>query len=354
MRIVFVEPGASPRPVGGTRIVYEQANRLAQRGHEVTVVHPVKLEPPRKLRRALRLWLRHRVWSANGHWKPSRWMRVDPAVRMLWVPDLSPHRFPDADVVIATTWNTVAPILRLPREKGRRVFYAQHWDFGYGPEAEIRAAWAGADARIVINQAAQAAANAMSFDAAYAPNGIDTSAFDIDIPLAERDGLRVAMLFHPASHKGAADGLKALTRARETLPGLTVELFGGAATPHLPDWATYRPGLSDADLRALYNRSAIFLSASANEGWGLAPCEAGLSGCAIAVTDNFGHREFAVDGQTALVSPVGDIDALARNIVRLAQDVALRERLNGGLRAKLAEFSWQRSSAMFEQALQSA
>ena len=31
LRIVFVEPVASPKPVGGTRIVYEQANRLAER-----------------------------------------------------------------------------------------------------------------------------------------------------------------------------------------------------------------------------------------------------------------------------------------------------------------------------------
>lgn len=351
MRIVFVEPGASPKPVGGTRVVYEQANRLAGRGHEVTVIHPVKLEPAKRVSKALRLALRHLSWGLSGRWKPSRWMKVDPRVRMLWTPDLSPERFPRADVVVATTWNTMAPILALPRDRGRRVFYSQHWDFGYGPDEQIRAAWAGADLRIVINSAALEAAGAMGFEAACVPNGLNPDAFGIDTPLAKRDPSHVAMLYHPASHKGAADGLQALERARQSQPQLTAELFGGAEPPALPDWIAYRRGLSDANLRALYNRAAIFISASANEGWGLAPCEAGFCGCAIAVTDNFGHREFAFDGRTALVSPMGDIDTLAANIVRLANDGALRERLNAELRRTLSEFSWRRSTDLLEQAL---
>ena len=252
------------------------------------------------------------------------------------------------------TWNTVAPILSLPPDRGRRVFYSQHWDFGYGPKDQIKAAWAGADARIVINRGVQDAARAMGFEAAYVPNGLDPEAFGLDMPLANRDPLHVAMLYHPAPHKGAADGLKALTLAKQSAPGLTAELFGTPEPPSLPGWITYRRRVSEAELRALYNRASIFISASANEGWGLAPCEAGLCGCAIAVTDNFGHREFAIDGETALVSAVGDVDALAANIVRAVRDAALRERLNTGLREKLAEFSWARSSELFEQALGAA
>ncbi|MGE5500886.1 MAG: glycosyltransferase family 4 protein [Ignavibacteriales bacterium] len=353
MRIVFVEAGASPKPVGGTRIVYEQANRLVERGHEVTVIHPVKLQPARKLSKALRLWIRYRSWGARGRWKPSRWMRVHPRVRMLWTPDLKPERFPVADVVVGITWNTVPSILDLPADRGRKLFYGQHWDFGYGPDDEIRAAWAGVDGRVVINRAAQEAAKAMGLEAIYVPNGLDPEAFGIDTPLSDRDPLHVAMLYHPASHKGAADALKALALAKQSAPELTAELFGGAEPPELPDWIAYRRGLGDAELRGLYNRASIFISASANEGWGLAPCEAGFCGCAIAVTDNFGHREFAIDGETALVSAVGDVEALAGNIVRLAQDDALRERLNAGLRQKLAEFTWQRSNELFEQALAS-
>ncbi len=352
LRIVFVMPGASPTPVGGTKVIYEYANRLAARGHEVTVIHPAKLEPAKRVSKTLRLAVRHFVWGLNGHWRPSRWMAVDPRVRSLWTPDLASHRFPPADVVIPITWNTVAPVARLPADRGRKVFYSQHWDFGYGPEAQIRAAWAGAEEHIVINRSAQEAAKAMGYEAAYVPNGLDPAMFGLDTPLDRRDPAQVAMLYHRAPYKGAPDGLKALMLAKQSLPRLTVEMFGGAEPPEgLPDWITYNRGLSDEGLRALYNRAAIFLSASHNEGWGLPPCEAGQCGAALVVTDNFGHREFAIDGETALVRPVGDIEGLAAGIVRLAGDAALRERLNTALRARLAGFDWERSTTMMEAAL---
>ena len=354
LRIVFVMPGASPTPVGGTKIIYDYANRLVARGHAVTVIHPVKLEPTKRVSKALRLRLRHFSWGLTGRWRPSRWMTIDPRVKSLWTPDLAPRRFPLADVVIPITWNTVAPIASLPADRGRRVFYAQHWDFGFGPDELIARAWADAQAHIVINRAAQAAAREMGFDAAYVPNGLDEAGFGMDVPLDERSPAHVGMLYHPAHYKGAADGLKALALAKEKLPQLTAELFGTSEAPPLPEWITYRRAPSNAELRALYNRASIFISASANEGWGLAPCEAGFCGCAIAVSDNFGHREYARHEETALVSHAGDTEALAADILRLARDADLRARLNGGLREVLAGFSWEGSSAMFEEALRRA
>ncbi|HWN72720.1 MAG TPA: hypothetical protein VNN15_02810, partial [Solirubrobacterales bacterium] len=47
MRIVFVLPARSAAPVGGFKVVYEYANRLVERGHEVALVHPWRSRPPR-------------------------------------------------------------------------------------------------------------------------------------------------------------------------------------------------------------------------------------------------------------------------------------------------------------------
>jgi hypothetical protein len=43
MRITFILPMFLASPSGGFRIVYEYANRLQQRGHRVTLVHPRSL-----------------------------------------------------------------------------------------------------------------------------------------------------------------------------------------------------------------------------------------------------------------------------------------------------------------------
>src|SRR5437588_7005208 len=52
MRINFLLPGYAWRPSGGFRVVYQHANRLAARGHLVTVIHPRRLEfaPPPEIR----------------------------------------------------------------------------------------------------------------------------------------------------------------------------------------------------------------------------------------------------------------------------------------------------------------
>jgi len=43
MKITFVMPGYSLKPVGGIKVVYDYANQLASRGHEVTVLHSHRL-----------------------------------------------------------------------------------------------------------------------------------------------------------------------------------------------------------------------------------------------------------------------------------------------------------------------
>ena len=48
-----------------------------------------------------------------------------------------------------------------------------------------------------------------------------------------------------------------------------------------------------------------------------------LCGCAVACTDNGGYKAMAIDGQTALVSPVDDEVSLKQNIVRLITDQKL-------------------------------
>ncbi len=44
MKITFILPGPGCTPVGGYKVIYEYANRLAKLGNEVTVVHPARLK----------------------------------------------------------------------------------------------------------------------------------------------------------------------------------------------------------------------------------------------------------------------------------------------------------------------
>jgi hypothetical protein len=66
MRVVFLLPRFSRRPIGGFRVVYEYARRLGARGHTVTVVHPRALDP-HDAGRGCKKWLWPAVRYAQCH-----------------------------------------------------------------------------------------------------------------------------------------------------------------------------------------------------------------------------------------------------------------------------------------------
>jgi glycosyltransferase involved in cell wall biosynthesis len=77
--------------------------------------------------------------------------------------------------------------------------------------------------------------------------------------------------------------------------------------------------------------------------------EAMACGAALATYDNGGCRDYAHDGETALVAPRRDVEALARALARLIENAALRERLARAGQAFIRrEFDWDRAAARLE------
>ncbi len=77
-----------------------------------------------------------------------------------------------------------------------------------------------------------------------------------------------------------------------------------------------------------------------------------MCGCALAATEVGGHLEYARHGETALLSPPKNPEALAENLLTLLQDPALRARLARQGHAYVQRFSWQRAVEGFEKHLQ--
>ena len=77
-------------------------------------------------------------------------------------------------------------------------------------------------------------------------------------------------------------------------------------------------------------------------------------GAALCTFDNGGCRDYAIDGQTALVAPRRDVEALARALGRLAEDGVLRDRIaRQGREFVVTRFDWERATAQLEALLQS-
>lgn len=288
----------------------------------------------------------------NGGFRPRDWFQIDPKVQMLWVPSLNRRYIPEADAVIATAWQTAERVVEYPPSKGKPFYLIQSWETWDGPEERVRATWKAPLTKVVISQWLREMAKQLGVECSYIPNGLDFDKFGLDTPTQKRNPKQVMMLYHSYPVKGSADGLQALRIVRERVPDLRVSLFG-TPTPNgeVPDWMDYHRLPRQDELRACYNRAAIFVSPSRTEGWPLPPAEAMLCGVALVATDIGGHREYAVHEQNSLLSPAGDPGKIAENVMRLIQDSDLRNRLAIAGHACAKQFSWGRAVNSFEELL---
>jgi glycosyltransferase-like protein len=108
--------------------------------------------------------------------------------------------------------------------------------------------------------------------------------------------------------------------------------------------------VADAELEGLYRAADVFALPSVKEGFGLAVLEALAAGVPAVVSDLDVFRGFLADGDSALLAPAGDPDALAAALVRVAGDAALAARLREGGHEVAACHGWDRVAAAQEAA----
>jgi len=353
LKIAFVLPGTGTIPVGGVKVVYEYANHLARKGHQITVVHPARgSSRDASLLDYLKTGIRCLQFSLRKDFRPDSWFQLDPTVKLVWVPNLSSRWISKGDAVIATAWRTAEWVSDYPADRGRRYYLIQHLETWDGSEERVYATWKAPLKKIVIAKWLLDIAKGLGEEAVYIPNGLSADEFQIDIPPDQRDPRRIMMLYHHADWKGSADGIGALLRVREIDPEIKVTLFGVPSRPaSLPQWFEYHQQPERSVLRALYNQAAIFLAPSWTEGWPLPPAEAMMCGAAVIATDIGGHREYCLADQTAVLTPPKDPNAMAENLVAVLRDQGRRIRLASAGNEYIQQFTWSRAAGAFEATL---
>jgi glycosyltransferase involved in cell wall biosynthesis len=94
---------------------------------------------------------------------------------------------------------------------------------------------------------------------------------------------------------------------------------------------------SEADVRALLADSDVFVLPSHNEGLSIALLEAMAHGCAVVTTPVGATLDALIDGECALLVPVGDRHRLATALCRAIADPELRAALQTGARRRWRE-----------------
>jgi glycosyltransferase involved in cell wall biosynthesis len=105
--------------------------------------------------------------------------------------------------------------------------------------------------------------------------------------------------------------------------------------------------VSEEQKYEILKRAWIFVTTSMKEGWGLSVIEANYFGAPAVAYDVPGLRDSINDGVTGLLVPSGNIEELAKAIVKVLNDTELRERLSQNARSWASSFSYERTAEEF-------
>ena len=341
MKITFLASQYA-RISGGNRALFEYANRLKKMGHSVRWF--VLARPAR--------WYRMDHWPRIFNKKVSvlapdviDWMDNKIPIELLSVNDRS--LIPNADILLATAWQTVDFSASFSEDKGKKFYFIQHHESLWAREKSkaqktyympfrkmVISTWLK---KILYEQYKQEA------DVLVTPVNNDIF-FKTD--KNKNAGIRVCMLHHDYDWKGYKDAIEAVKKVRSENCKIELVVFGEKLKDPTPLYEEagftfeyhYRP--TGEALRKIYSSCGTFLCSSWHEGLGMPAMEAMMCGTALVTTDTGGSWDYALNEETALVSPSKDPEGLAKNLARILGDDSLRLKLAEMGYQKIRQFSW--------------
>ncbi|RGS70688.1 glycosyltransferase family 4 protein [Mitsuokella sp. AF21-1AC] len=348
MKISFVLPGVSRVPVGGYKMIFEYANRLCRRGHDITLIFHCFSGMNRN--QHIPKFVKLLYYYFGAYYFPT-WFTLDSRIHKICkYKKLIDSELPDGDVICATAIDTAYEVAETASSKGKKVYFIQDYENWNGwTDDKVRKSYCLGMKNIVIAKWLQKIVKSAGADSILIPNGIDFKVFDVDIPISQRTKPIISMLYHKDEHKGSKYGIEALRRLKTKYPALQAILFGTPARPKdLPDWIQYIQNATQEQLRKIYNQSLIYLCPSIKEGFGLTGAEAMACGAAYVASDYGGVHEYTVEGRNVLLSAPKDVDGLINNISRLFDDEKKRIQLAENGYKDIKVLNWDDSVIQFE------
>ena len=335
MKITFLCPHL--RIAGGVRAILTYADRLTAEGHQVDVVVPAKSHG--------RAFWRSLVHAGPG-WIPGFRAKV------VWVDRWRSSALPDADAIVATAWQSAAAVAEAPARCGRKFYFVQHYESLYHGQAEtVDATYRLPLRKIVISTwLRDVMRERFACEADVLVTPVDPMLFHAVPVTVATSRPRVLMLHHDYAWKGTADGFESVARVKRRVQGLHLVGFGVTAPKGPAGYDEFHADPPQDKLAALYSGCEIYLCPSWDEGLGMPPMEAMACGAALVTYDNGGCRDYALDGETALVARRRDVGDLAAKLERLAADAELRARIATAGSAFIRDtFDWGRAVGRMEE-----
>lgn len=337
LRIAYLIPHSNA--AGSVKMLMEQANRLAEKGHDV-VFYSHSPKPD---------WIECR----------SPYFTVDPGNDVHEV-------VPPCDVVIAGDWNmavdamkTKAP-LKYHYAGGDFDMFRFH-DLEEGLKRIISEAFMLPLKIIAASEPMkQKIAELFGRQSVIVPEAVDMKAY---YPATRANGetkpARILLTGSDTSaFLGHAATAAALCRLKEA--GYSFETKWATPAKLTTDYGRLNLDIdehvmaNDAEAGDIYRASDIYICGSSYEAIPHSPLEAMACGTAVIAADNGGIREYARDGSNCLIFEPGNVRQLAEKIALLLDNPELRKQLAAEGQAGTGKYTWRSSIRSLERELKAS
>ncbi|EHQ87563.1 glycosyltransferase family 4 protein [Desulfosporosinus youngiae] len=289
---------------GGTRFIYQLANEMVDKGHNVEIVLPEQAAI---------------AWPLRA--------------QITRVQELTPDRIPSADFILPNFYPTVFPAWE--SKKGQVVRLSLGYEPLWVAEKEKALASYQIDAPIISISEwhRQVILQETGKNSTVIPGGVDTSVF---LPSPKRSlstgRLTIAYILRSREHgytwKGSEDFWEACKSLAQLVPDFDIQVVA-------PEGANYQAPLpyeivkaqADIDMARFYAQADIFVSTSYFEAFSMPPLEAMACGTAVVTTDNGGNRDYTKNGGNCFLVPPSDIHQLTLILAHLLTQETVRNRV---------------------------
>lgn len=356
MKFTFILPHINIS--GGVRFIFELSNTLIDSGHEVNIVTPTIwrdkeifskgiLSNISNIPRILKSLWEHKRNSSTLDW-------FDLKANCIKVPNLLAHNIPNANWIVATAFDTAYWVNSYSDKKGRKAYLILGYEL-WGDKEKIHRSWHFSMTRLactswlkeIVEKETGRPVSGVFFD------GVNLKKFYPDYALLnkckEPRWLRVGFVYRPYYAKGRYEAIRAFEIARYFYPKLKLVCFGGTSKPkegELPDCAEFYYKASENELRRIYSSCGTWMIPTWNEAGGCVLIEAMACGCAVIATETNGNLDVLIPNKIALLSPVRDVQSMARNIISLLDDKKKMEDFGKAGLERAQDFTFDKIAAI--------